>query len=71
MKHDKWEGLSVEQRDLMMLRYNGRATTRRHYGPVLDELEQLWKAKGSDPDFYGKYYLPKAEALTRDLLPKE
>lgn len=70
MKHDKWEGLSLEQRDLMMLRYNGRATTRARYGPVLDELEKLWQVKGTDPDFYEKYYLPQVEALTRDLLPK-
>jgi hypothetical protein len=27
-------------------------------------LEKLWKEKGNEPDFYEKYYLPKAEELT-------
>ncbi len=29
MKHDKWEGLTPQQRDLMTLFYNGRAKDRQ------------------------------------------
>jgi len=30
----------------------------------LRALQGLWQAKGNEPDFYEKYYLPKARELT-------
>ena len=70
MKHDKWEGLSSGQRNLMMLFHNGRATDRWFYGEILDKLEKLWEEKGSEPDFYEKHWLPEVRRLTAGLLPE-
>lgn len=71
MKHDKWEGLTARQRDLMMLFHNGRAKDRRQYGEILDELEDLWEKKGDEPEFYKEYWLPAVRRITMGLLPEQ
>ncbi len=47
------------------------AIMKKLYFPTLRELERLWKEKGKDPQFYEKFYLPKAMELTEPYLPKE
>jgi hypothetical protein len=86
MKDNGWEGLTYDQRNAMMLRYNGRARMlpphhegmtdlkdlkqiEGSYISILRQLEKLWREKGDDPDFYEKYYLPKAIELTNDIVP--
>jgi hypothetical protein len=64
--------------DLLNLRYNGRACHwsglepsaefRDRYLPVLRELEQLWQEKGDESAFYERYYLPRLESLTPDIV---
>ena len=46
------------------------AEWEKEYVPRLRALEELWKEKGDDPDFYEKYYAPKARELTREYLSK-
>ena len=87
MKHDGWAGLTSIQKDLMMLRYGGRAcllpsdwegptdekrleVMKTTYFPILDQLQELWKEKGNEPDFFDRYYVPKAIELTAPYLPK-
>jgi len=72
MKHDAWEGPTELQQELIMLRHNGRCQYRKYPAEsyqVLLGLKALWEEKGDEPDFYERYYLPKFEELTRDLLP--
>lgn len=72
MKSDSWEGLTDAQKSLVMLRYNGRGQYRKYpleYYETLLSLQSLWREKGSDRHFYEKYYLPRFEELTKDLLP--
>jgi hypothetical protein len=71
MKHDKWEGLTTRQRDLMMLFHNGRAKDRRQYGAILAELEGLWEENGHKPEFYEEHWLPTVRRLTVELLPDQ
>ena len=85
MKYDKWEGLTPIQRDMQMLRLNGRSCLlpvehegatdnerleylKKDYFPILAQLKALWEEKGSEPNFYEKYYLPKAIELTESYL---
>ena len=70
-KGDKWMDAAGEKmnerRALVDDVYNGRDNIgfaySKHYG-VLEQLHALWKEKGSDPFFYDRYYLPKAQELT-------
>jgi hypothetical protein len=75
-KGDRWMGVSPAEQDLITLVYNGRTWNTndntssnfkeysKNYIPLMKILEKLWKEKGNEPDFYEKYYLPKAEELT-------
>lgn len=74
-KGDAWNGVPQEHQDLINLLYNGRTRTMEFtngnitdkfingYFRILKELEQVWKENGDDPEFYEKYYLPKAKEL--------
>ncbi len=67
-----WQGLDRLQKELILLRYNGRCQYRKYppqYYSILLQLKKLWQEKGAEPDFYEKYYLPKWEELTKGLLP--
>ena len=80
-KGDRWENVPQLTQDLLNLRYNGRAShwpglepsaeSRDRYLPALRELEQLWQEKGDDPAFYERYYRPRVELLTPDLVLPE
>jgi hypothetical protein len=80
-KGDRWENVPQLTQDLLNLRYNGRASHwsglepsaefRNRYLPALRELERLWQEKGDDPAFYERYYLPRVESLTPDLVLPE
>ncbi len=87
MLHDHWHWGSRVDKDLMMLRYNGRASAPsvpwdgspedgtfgewvKRYLPVVRDLHELWEQHGSEPEFYGKRYLPRWEELTRGQLPE-
>jgi hypothetical protein len=75
-KGDRWLGVSAAEQDLITLVYNGRTWYTNDnstssfkdysegYMNKLSVLEKLWKEKGNAPDFYDKYYLPKAEELS-------
>ena len=85
-KGDAWNYVDSEgknqvipqaDRDLIILEKNGRAritmhdaTFKTNYVSALRTLKSLWKEKGSDPNFYDKYYAPKVRELTRDKLKK-
>ena len=73
--------LSALDAQMLLLEHNGRARMQgrgatqmaeweKEYVPRLRALEELWKEKGDDPDFYEKYYAPKARELTREYLSK-
>ena len=72
MKGDAWTGLETLEKNLVMLRYNGRGQYRlypKEYFDVLSRLEQLWKEHGRKPDFFETHYQPKAREWTARLLP--
>ena len=72
MKSDAWEGVTQLQKELLMLRYNGRGQYRRYpeeYYRVLTELRQLWQEHREEPRFYERYYRPRFEVLASGLLP--
>jgi hypothetical protein len=67
MKSDAWEGVGDVERALLMLQYNGRHQYRKYpheYYQALLELRDLWERKGAEADFYERYYVPKALALS-------
>jgi hypothetical protein len=74
LKGDRWKEVPQARQDSINLLYNGRARYldggkvngpwHEQYLPKLRALEALWDEKGSDPEFYEKYYLPKAQELT-------
>ena len=80
-KGDRWQGVSQATQDLLNLRYNGRASHwsglepsaefRDRYLPMLRELEKLWQEKGDGPEFYERYYRPRVESLTPDIVVPE
>jgi len=66
MKSDAWEGVTDEEKELIMLRYNGRGQYRTwppEYYEILQALQKLWQEKGDAPDFYERFYLPKYEEM--------
>lgn len=70
-KGDKWlddKGEYMGERlALTDIIYNGRDNNGRdfpRYYEILSQLHDLWKEKGSEPYFYDRYYLPKAQELT-------
>jgi hypothetical protein len=67
-KSDSWADTTWQERELTMLRYNGRGQYRLYpgeYFQVLRELQRLWQEKGGEPEFYERYYLPRWEELTQ------
>jgi hypothetical protein len=69
---DTWQGLTRLQQELVLLRYNARHQYRAYpeeYRRILEDLKQLWEERGSDPEFYEKYYLPRWHELTKGMLP--
>jgi len=73
MKSDAWEGVTEEQKALIMLKYNGRGQYRTwppQYYQMLQPLQQLWQEKGDAPDFYERFYLPKYEEMMAELSPR-
>ena len=73
-KGDRWNVPQMLQNDVTLLS-NGRAwpsegpyskkgnSDWHAYIAKLRALQELWQAKGNEPDFYEKYYLPKAREL--------
>ncbi len=69
MKGDAWEGVTPLQKDLAMLRVNGRNQYRRYpveYYEVLQLLQNLWEKHGHTPDFFENHYLPAVHEWTAD-----
>lgn len=85
-KAGDWEGVEPYERDLILLKYNGRSCLlpqdresppsqermemmKTYYFPVLKELQKLWEAKGNEPNFYERFYLPEFKKLVNKNLP--
>lgn len=69
VKGDQWQLPPLVQ-EFAKLRHNGRMRVagpldvfKERYIPVLKELHKVWEAKGTEPDFFEKYYLPKPDSL--------
>ncbi len=78
-KGDRWNIPQSLQNDFALLNngrswsgapYNEKDTEDwRIYMAKLRVLQSLWREKGKDPDFYEKYYLPKARELAELKIP--
>ena len=76
IKANKWE-IPPEAVPLIHLLHNGRARYEPDaamystvYMPILMQLNELWKKEGHRPDFYEKFYRPKAKELIEPELKK-
>jgi hypothetical protein len=69
MKGDAWQGMTPLEKDLAMLRVNGRNQYRRYpveYFEGLQLLQDLWEKHGHTPDFFENHYLPTVREWTAD-----
>lgn len=42
----------------------------QQYLPALDQMEELWKEKGDEPDFFDRYWAPKAREIAKPVAAK-
>lgn len=70
-KGDRWE-LDRSQQDSLTFCYNGRPwaddmkmeTWKNVWHGRLNEMKELWRQHGTEPDFYARFFRPKAVELT-------
>ncbi len=68
-KGDGWTGFEGVEKYLVALVWGGRGNPDvsgfdAQYLPILAELEELWEEYGDDPNFFDRYYHPRAQTLT-------